>query len=222
MAASAAPTTCTIYLHGRDATVQFASLSYAVERACRSWVQARARRGERWTGQQPLYGLPYAEAQVCALTNSQHDVTASVLDVGDEPYGRGACRELIAAGWVAAQATSARPASNTRPTAGAPKLVFAHWSGTEPSQIDYSADAGNIVTGLLWSTWTRTKAVGEGNSEIQSCIPNCAAGADKTLTTIITLLDPRAGHFTQMTETRDGLTGDYAYGSPFTWPPYAS
>jgi hypothetical protein len=113
------------------------------------------------------------------------------------------------------------PTRNSRAATGSSELILGRWSGIEPSQIDFSADGGNIVTGLLWSAPTKRRAVGQGTSDIQSCVPNCAQGADTPVSTTITLSDPRGGHFTEMTENRNGLTSDWAYG-PRTWPPYGS
>ena len=219
---AAAPTTCTVYLHGRDAAVQFASQALDVVPACQSWIRANAKDGTLWTGQAPTYGLPFDDAQVCSLANARDDVTVSVVDDGSRASGHGACERLIAAGWVEQTPATGKTTRNSRPATGAPRLIVGRWSGTEPSQIDFSADGGNIVTGLLWSAWTETQAVGHGTSDIQSCVPNCAEGADRPVSTTITLTDPRGGHFTEMTENRNGLTSDYAYGSPRTWPGYGA
>jgi hypothetical protein len=221
MDASVAPTTCTVYLYGHAAAVQFASPGLRVAPACRSWIRGNAKNGTLWTGQAPEYGLPFDDTQVCSLANTQNDVTASVIDKGAQIAGQGACDGLIAAGWVEQAPAPTGPTRNSRAAPGAPKLILGRWSGIEPSQIDFSADGGNIVTGLLWSAWARRSAVGQGTSDIQSCVPNCAAGTDTPVSTTITLSDPRSGHFTEMTETRDGLTSDYAYG-PRTWPAYGS
>ncbi len=55
-----------------------------------------------------------------------------------------------------------------------------------------------------------------------SCVPNCAQGTDTQVTTTITLLVARAGHFTQIVESRNGLTSDGSYGSEASWPLGAS
>ena len=222
MARSASPTTCTAYLHGQDALVQFASKGFNVAPACRSWIRSHAKQGTLWTEQPPTYGVPFDDSQVCLLANANGAVTASVLDDSGQIDGKGACVKLIAAGWVEQLPAKIETlGGNSRPAPDAPKLVAGQWAGIEPSQIDYSADAGNIVTELVWSSWTRTQAVGQGMSDIQSCVPNCAQGAENPATTTITLLHPENGHFTQMTENRNGLTTDYS-DTPQDWPQYAS
>jgi hypothetical protein len=222
MPSSALPTTCTAYLHGQDALIQFASKALNVAPACQSWIRTNAKKGTLWTERPPTYGVPFDDSQVCLLTGASGAVTASVLDDRGQISGKGACDELIAAGWVEQLSTNTETlGGNSRPTRRAPKLIVGHWAGVEPSQIDYSADGGNIVTGLLWSSWTRTNAVGQGTSDIQSCVPNCAQGAENPVTTTITLLDPEDGHFTEMTENRNGLTTDWS-DTPRDWPGYAS
>jgi hypothetical protein len=221
MPVSVAPTICTIYLYGHAAAVQFASQGLDVAPACQSWIRANAKNGTLWTAQAPNYGLPFDDTQVCSLANTQNDVTVSVIDDGAQIAGQGACEGLIVAGWVEQTPATTTPTRNSPAATGSPKLILGRWSGIEPSQIDFSADGGNIVTGLLWSAWTKSRALGQGTSDIQSCVPNCAQGTDTPVSTTITLSDPRRGRFTEMTENRNGLTSDYTYG-PRTWPQYGS
>jgi hypothetical protein len=61
--------------------------------------------------------------------------------------------------------------------------------GRRPSSIYISGDGGDIVTRLSWD-WTASHATGEGTSNIQNCIPNCAAGTDTPVPTSIVPLDP--------------------------------
>jgi hypothetical protein len=102
-----------------------------------------------------------------------------------------------------------------------PTLTAGSYTGTQPTQIDYSGDASNIVTKITWSSWTATGASGTGTSGIESCNPNCAQGPVKQVTTTITLSDPVNGKFTQMTETRNGTSTSYTYPST-AWPGGAS
>ena len=90
----------------------------------------------------------------------------------------------------------------------------------EPTEIAYSGDATNVVTGITWSSWTATGATGTGTSDIDSCVPSCAAASPNPVSTTITLSGPVDGHFTQMTETRNGSTTSYTY--PATWAQSAS
>jgi len=118
------------------------------------------------------------------------------------------------------QKTPARTTTSTN-RAALPVFIAGKWTGTKPAEIDFSGDASNIVTAIHWSLWTPTTAVGEGTSGIQSCVPNCASGKVKYVTTAITLSAPRGGHFTHIIEIRDGRSLQARYGSP-PWPLGAS
>jgi serine/threonine protein kinase len=117
------------------------------------------------------------------------------------------------------QTASSSASSSVSGSASLPVLVVGSYTGTDPTQIAFSGDATNVVTGLTW-TWTATEATGTGTSDIDSCIPSCAAASPNPVTATITLSDPVDGHFTQMTETRDGTTTNYTY--PGTWAQSAS
>ena len=93
------------------------------------------------------------------------------------------------------------------------------YTGMDPTEIAFSGDSTNVVTGLTW-TWTATGATGTGTSDIDSCVPSCAAASPNPVTATITLSDPVDGHFTQMTEARNGSTTNYTY--PGTWAQSAS
>jgi len=90
----------------------------------------------------------------------------------------------------------------------------------KPTEIAFSGDATNVVTGITWSSWTATGATGTGTSDIDNCVPSCAAASPNYVTATITLSDPVNGRFTQMTETRNGTTTSYTY--PGTWAQSAS
>ncbi len=103
-----------------------------------------------------------------------------------------------------------------------PTVIVGSWTGTKPSNIAFSGDGGNVVTGIKWSLWASAQALGEGTSVIQNCIPNCAQGKNTPVATTIVLSQPQAGHFTRMTESRNGQTIVATYGSSHTWPFSAS
>jgi len=100
MPASATPTTCTVYLSGQDALVEWASSTYNVAAACQSWISLNAQKGEPWTGEIPSDGIPFNDTPVCSLANTDGTVTASVLDDGGQVNGKGASEGLISAGWI--------------------------------------------------------------------------------------------------------------------------
>ena len=99
-------------------------------------------------------------------------------------------------------------------------LVVGSYSGMKPAEIAYSGDSTNVVTGMTWGSWTATSATGTGTSDIDSCVPSCAAASPNPVTTTVTLSDPVGGHFTQMSETRNGTTTNYTY--PGQWAQSAS
>jgi hypothetical protein len=101
-----------------------------------------------------------------------------------------------------------------------PVLTVGSYTGMKPKEIDYSGDATNVVTGIQWSSWTATEASGQGTSDINSCVPNCAQAPPSPVPTTITLTAPVNGRFTKMTETRNGFTSTYTY--PDNWPQGAS
>jgi len=109
-------------------------------------------------------------------------------------------------------------AATTSSSAALPLLITMGWSGVEPSTVDFSADGGNIVTGIKWVSWTATGATGDGASGIQSCVPNCAQGTTKQVPTTIVLSDPVNGHFTRLVETRNGTSTVDSYSSQESWP----
>ncbi len=71
--------------------------------------------------------------------------------------------------------------------------------------IYFSGDAGNIATGLTWSVWNQTEAVGHGTREELGCVPDSAAGTATPYPVTLTLSSPRGGGFTSIVEqTADG------------------
>ena len=81
--------------------------------------------------------------------------------------------------------------------------------------MDFSGDAGDIVTDMTWSSWTTSQAVGNGTWTYQNCVPDCANGTDTPNPATIVLSDPVNGVFTCMTET---TTGPEGYMDTFTYP----
>ena len=108
-----------------------------------------------------------------------------------------------------------------RSARGLPVLVLGGYRGRRPRTIGFSGDGGNIVGGLRWSSWTPSHATGNGWSDIQGCVPDCASGAEILVPTLITLRDPVHGYFTRITERRDGQTVTFLYSrkrGPGSWP----
>lgn len=96
-----------------------------------------------------------------------------------------------------------------------PVVTIGTFTGTRPIEIDFSADAGNVVLSIEWVSWTAAGAKGYGVSAIESCRPSCAAGPVTQVPVTITLSRPAGGRFTVMTETREGSTVTLDY--PGLW-----
>ena len=104
----------------------------------------------------------------------------------------------LGAAWFAGAA-----ASQPGPVA----LVAGVFDGTRPSVIQFSADGGDVVTGIRWSSWGTRTATGRGTAGWDDCTPNCAEGTTRYLPATITLSAPDAkGEWTVMTETEHGRT----------------
>jgi hypothetical protein len=133
----------------------------------------------------------------------------------------GSCVVLAAAtacGAAAAQSSSSASAA-ARP-ASLPVVNIGAYTGRAPAEIDFSADGGNVVTGIRWQSWTARGATGHGTSAIESCVPNCAQGPVTYVPTTITLSAPLSGKFTVLTETRKGRAMTLRY--PAYWALAAS
>lgn len=98
------------------------------------------------------------------------------------------------------------------PVTSLPIATLGTWTGIEPSLMQFSGDAGNIVTNIRWSSWTDRSAVGRGEWGHDNCVPDCAGGAVTAYPTTITLSDPSGGRLTQLTEAQSG-----PFGNTFTF-----
>jgi len=99
-----------------------------------------------------------------------------------------------------------------------------NYTGIEPSRIGFSADSGNVVTGISWTSWTAGTAIGHGAVSHNNCIPDCAQGTVTPGAATIILSDPGGGTPTvwqHMVEQEDtGVTLTWSY--PGNWPLSAS
>ena len=68
-----------------------------------------------------------------------------------------------------------------------PTATLGGWTGIEPSLMQFSGDAGNIVSDIDWSTWNDQDAVGRGEWGYDDCTPDCAGGKVTDYPTTITL-----------------------------------
>jgi hypothetical protein len=131
---------------------------------------------------------------------------------GTEPAS--SCPVAIAAdvlalwGWTAGSCEPPFVAStpSASPTIDLPVAHFANWTGRSPSDIYFSSDSGNIVSGLNWS-WTATQAVGHGTWGYESCNPSCAQGGSTPYPAVVTLSGAAGGQFTRGVEQTSGPHG---------------
>ncbi|MGH3169243.1 MAG: hypothetical protein ACRDN0_25605 [Trebonia sp.] len=119
-----------------------------------------------------------------------------------------------------ASSSAASPGASQSASGPRPVVNIGRYTGRAPKVIDFSADGGNVVTGIRWLSWTARGATGRGTSAIESCVPDCAQGAVAYVPAAITLSAPFDGKFTVLTETRKGKTLTLRY--PVTWPLAAS
>ncbi|HEX3751137.1 MAG TPA: serine/threonine-protein kinase, partial [Streptosporangiaceae bacterium] len=121
---------------------------------------------------------------------------------------------------VSTPATTAASTPASTVPAQLPVLTVGSYTGMKPTEIAYSGDSGNVVTKIQWSSWTATGATGQGTSDIDSCVPDCAQAPPSFVPATVTLSAPVNGRFTKMTETRNGSTSYWTY--PSAWPGSAS
>jgi hypothetical protein len=53
-----------------------------------------------------------------------------------------------------------------------------------------SGDGTVVVYDMSWPEWTSSRAIGTGTETIQSCLPNCAAGPQYRVRTVLTFTQP--------------------------------
>lgn len=120
---------------------------------------------------------------------------------------------------VPATTSTIAPTTTLAPTtttaAALPIAKFSNWSGVKPGVIYFSGDAGNIVSGIVWSSWTANSAAGQGVWGYDDCNPNCAQGHVTSYPTTVKLSGVSVGQFTQLVETQ---TGPYAHTLTYTLP----
>jgi hypothetical protein len=80
------------------------------------------------------------------------------------------------------------------------------------------ADANEYVTGIIWSSWTATRAAGTGTVHYNDCTPNCAAGHFRTAAATLTLSKPAsckgAVVFTSLRVRAKTLSAGEGYACP--------
>jgi serine/threonine protein kinase len=88
-----------------------------------------------------------------------------------------------------------------------PLVTFGSYTGQKPAAIVLNATVGGTIQGIHWTSWTATRAAGEGRLG--------------TVPTEVTLSDAVGGRFTHIGETSNGETSLQAYPGN-EWPTGAS
>lgn len=103
------------------------------------------------------------------------------------------------AGGITNESTSAPPVPSL------PTLTIASWTGREPVTLYFSGDAGDVATGITWSVWDQSEAIGNGVRQELGCVPDCAQGTATPYPVTLTLTMPVDGAYTSIQEqTADG------------------
>lgn len=108
-----------------------------------------------------------------------------------------------------AQKVTTTHLSTTTTTSALPAVLWdagsaAQGAEVRPSEIVWSASL--YVTGIEWSDWTATEALGYGTIHIDDCEPTCVAGKFHT--------EPTSVELTRPSETANGLLFRYvAFGA---------
>ena len=112
-----------------------------------------------------------------------------------------------------APSSTAAPATAPPTTVPLPLLVIpavsglVGYSGRYPRTVDFSGDAGNIVSRITWIQWGPSQAVGYGTWTYQDCVPDCASGSQTPYPATITLSQSAGGRYTKLVETTAGPHG---------------
>ena len=206
-------------------------------------VDLTVRAGFRTLRLEPLQGSKSCHSALCHL-RSQWDtpdmvrsgasvVIAAVLAVlaalaagcGGSPQARGhpstpvSSTTTLATGSSTSTSVPAGAPTTTSPpastTSALPTLTIASWTGRDPVTIYFSGDGGNVATGLTWSVWNPTEAIGHGTRQELSCVPDCAQGTATAYPVTLTLGGVVGGGFTSILEqTADGKGTAETFTSP--------
>ena len=101
-----------------------------------------------------------------------------------------------------------------------PQVSIGSFTGRRPTVIDFSADGASAVTGIRWSTWSRSRAAGSGTWDHETCVPNCLTGPVNKYPATLSFSGASHGLFTVLKTYWDGQTSTWRY--PNSWPQEAS
>jgi hypothetical protein len=177
--------------------------------------------------------------QLVALDLDGHVISAPLIEPANRTFTSFDGKLVIAGNFSAAQAraiaavvnsgplpvqvtpsttttTTTTTTITTIPTAALPTVTISGWTGREPTTIYFSGDAGDVATGLTWSRWDASEAVGQGIRNELGCIPDCAQGTSTPYPVTITMTNPVNGKFTTILEqTADGRGTTETFTEPY-------
>jgi hypothetical protein len=121
-----------------------------------------------------------------------------------------------------------QPATLTA-TVSVPIVVGCGEAQVRPSVYNLTCTAGAYLAGLQWASWGSTAAFAQGTMMLDTCIPNCVAGAGHSFPALVALwrTEPRPGHageryFTRLTLIYTGNRTYSAAGKQYSLPPTAT
>jgi hypothetical protein len=121
-----------------------------------------------------------------------------------------------------------QPATLTA-TISVPIVVGCGQAQVRPGDYNLTCTAGAYLAGLQWASWGSTAAFAQGTMMLDTCIPNCVAGAGHSFPALVALwrTEPRPGHageryFTRLTLIYTGNRTYSAGGKQYSLPPTAT
>jgi hypothetical protein len=109
-------------------------------------------------------------------------------------------RRRIGLGFGLVAVATLAGACGPSPNSPLPTVTIGHWTGRDPATVYFSGDAGDIATGLTWSVWNQSEAIGHGTREELGCVPDCADGTATPYPVTLTLTRPVDNKFSYIVE----------------------
>jgi hypothetical protein len=133
----------------------------------------------------------------------------------------GMTRVLVAAAAALLTAGCTATVTPTPARPSLPVLSTAGWTGIEPASLSFGGANDVTVDSIVWQSWGQYQAKGYGATQVDDCIPDCAAATPYQAAVFLLLSQPVDGHFTVLSETTDTTPAAgpvvVTYGSP-GWP----
>jgi hypothetical protein len=154
-----------------------------------------------------------------AVTNGSVTLTAPPAYASDGPSVLQAMLSHVLTQTGPSGSSQQPTAQSSASAANLPVLAMQNWTGIEPASISYGGAHDYTDYALQWQSWGQYQAVATGLTNLNNCIPDCAAATITTVTVTIILSHPANGRYTVLTEVIHGsppITNVYKYGD--AWP----